>query len=92
LLGYFARKKIGMLLARRVENAVGKNDDSEIKKVKQELQDEGGLRGILVKPDLLVIITEVINNPSTFDVLSDIRGNVLRRFRLSKPDTPTPHA
>ena len=31
--GYFARKKIGHLLAKRVENAVQQNDKQELKKV-----------------------------------------------------------
>lgn len=39
--GYIARKKIGLLLARKVEMAVGANDAGEIQKVNQELQDEG---------------------------------------------------
>lgn len=39
--GYFARKKIGQLLARKVEQAVKTNDAEEVSKVKDELKDEG---------------------------------------------------
>lgn len=39
--GYFARKKIGPLLAIKVQTAVGGNDKQEIEKVKEELHDEG---------------------------------------------------
>ena len=39
--GYFARKKIGHLLAKKVESAVESKDEGKIEEVKEELKDEG---------------------------------------------------
>ena len=39
--GYFARKKIGALLAKKLSSAVECKDEKAIEEVKQELHDEG---------------------------------------------------